>query len=319
MNRSYEFGFIDGSIILRRNLSSMQGWLLKSKKYGQEMVVKSVLQSIFKIQRDFLKCERYFILWDKKPYHKEKIIKDITKKESEYKADRAKLSDRYLELMGSAKLAIMTYLSDIGITSVQFPGWEADDLAYLASLQVLGRSKKSVIISYDSDWYYWVDDNTDYYNINQNTCYSKSTIISLHPNVKGCDLFMSKAIRDSLRGSHNNLKNILKPDYQSIKCRDVLEMIAADDYSFTDNPDLFKAQYATFDFTTYPDYNKASQFLSYYLTRGKLGSLEDFHRVLKSVGLKVDKYEGDKVIKSGSIGDHNYIKFKDSLNPELWL
>lgn len=220
---------------------------LSDDKYGAEHLVLSFIQSVFKIARDKLNCERYFILWDKKPYHKTEFLKSDLGK-SDYKTDRPKESDKLIKKLGTAKYLILKELGSLGLSSIMIKGWEADDLAYLASCQCVGRSKKSVLISFDSDWESWVGPNTDYYNLKRDEILTYERAMHLHKPIEGYSIFQSKAIRDSLRGSHNNLQVSLKSEFKSVNSLAIIRAYESGDYHYFKDVDLFKAQLRTFDF-----------------------------------------------------------------------
>lgn len=305
MKRSYEYGFIDGSIILSRNFYAMKP-LLSQERYGSEYLVKSVLCSIFKLAREVLDCERYFILWDKKPYWKTEFLKtDVGK--SEYKTDRRKETDYLVKKLGQAKLSLLCNGDNLGLTQVQYVGWEADDLAYLASQQCLGRNKKSVLISFDSDWISWISPNVDYYNIRRDEIFTFDHVMRFYPPIKGLDLFWSKAWRDSMKGSHNNLKLTLKPEYKSTKSIEIIDAYNRGDYHHFADIDLFNAQFRTFDFKSYPDYDKVSQFLKDAEKRGKLAPLEEFRSIRQRLGLNPQQLKSEL-----------YLSYLRSININKW-
>lgn len=305
MKRNYEYGFIDGSIILARNFHAMKPFL-KNFDYGAEQLAKSVLQSILKIAREKLQCERYFLLWDKKPYWKTEILKkDVGK--SEYKTDRPKESEDLSKKLGGAKMLLMCNLGKLGITSIQYQGWEADDLAYLATRQCKTRDKKSVLISFDSDWMSWVGPMTDYYNIQKNSVYTYEHVINTHPPIKGLSLFQSKSWRDSLRGSHNNLKQTVKSEFKSVPSIKLIKAYESGNYEMFTDPNLLAAQLHTFDFSQYPDFEEVSNFLSSALKSGSVATVEELSSVLKDMNLK-----------STSISKQSYQKYLDRLNLDQW-
>lgn len=305
MRRQYEFGFIDGSIILSRNFHAMKP-LLKRSDYGAEQLAKSVLQSIFKIARERIQCERYFLLWDKKPYWKTEMLKNDVGK-SEYKTNRPKESEDLIEKLGNAKMLLMCYAGKLGLTSIQYQGWEADDLAYLASRQCKTRDKKSVLLSFDSDWISWVGPMTDYYNIQRNSVYTYDHIMTHNPPIKGMSLFQSKSWRDSLRGSHNNLKQTVKSEFKSIPSIKLIEAFQAGDYHMFSDPDLLAAQLRTFNFSQYPNFETVSIYLDEVLKKGSVAKTSEMHSILKSMGLK-----------ENAISDYCYESYVKRLNPDKW-
>lgn len=305
MKREYEYGFIDGSIVLSRNFYAMKP-ILSSDKVGPEKLVASVLQSIFKIAREKLRCERYFILWDKKPYYKTKYLIQDTGT-SEYKTDRRQESDYLVKKMGNAKYILLCEAGNIGLTSIQFKGWEADDLAYLASCQCIGRNKKSVIISFDSDWESWLGPNTDYYNLRRDEITTYEQTLKWHKPIEGYSVFQSKAFRDSMRGSHNNLKQTLKSEYKSVSSAVIIRAFERGDYKYFSNVELFKAQLRTFDITSYPDYENVSQFLKRVENEGSLLDLDGF-RIIRERMHMIPSQLSTKL----------YLSFVNSVNPRKW-
>lgn len=304
MRREYEYGFIDGSIFLVRNFKAMKP-LLKNDWCGSDQLTKSFILSILKLAREQVKCERYFILWDKKPYWKTEILKSEVGK-SEYKEDRQKETEKLVKKLSEAKYSLMCNLDNLGLTQAVFKGWEADDLAYLASQQVKGRSKKSVLISYDSDWISWVDENTDYFNILHNSVYTYEYILKNHPPVKGLSLFESKAWRDSLNGSHNNLKRT-RVQGEKLTTLEYYNDFHRGDYSHFDDIELFKAQLHTFDFTQYPEYNKVSHWIDHVFDHGHIATEEEFRKIRAKMNIKPKGLRSDW-----------YMQFTESLNPDKW-
>lgn len=305
MTREYEYGFIDGSIILVRNFHAMKR-LLSQDKYGQEYLTRSVLQSIFKIAREKLKCDRYIILWDKKPYWKTEFLKEDMGV-SEYKADRKQEDKTLIQKLGKSKYFLMSEAPKIGLSQVQIKGWEADDLAYLACKQCEGRPNKSVIISFDSDWISWIGPNTDYYNIKHDEIFTHDYVSRIHPPIKGFDLFESKAYRDSMKGSHNNLKRTIYNKYLKEKSVIMINAFNEGNYEHFEDVDLFKAQLRTFDFSTYPDHDKASTFLEKVVKKGQIGTVDDFRSLREKLGFKPHEF------KSGG-----YVSYSDTLNKNSW-
>lgn len=305
MKRDYEYGFIDGSIVLSRNFYAMKP-LLSREDVGPEKLVASVLQSIFKIAREKLNCERYFILWDKKPYFKTSYLIQDTGK-SEYKTDRRKESEYLVKKMGNAKYLLLCEAGNIGLTSIQFKGWEADDLAYLASCQCIGRDKKSVLISFDSDWESWLGPNTDYYNLRRDEVTTFDQAMRWHKPIQGYSVFQSKAFRDSMRGSHNNLKQTLKSEYKSVPSIDIIKAFERGDYHYFSDVELFKAQLRTFDITSYPDYENVSQYLKSAERDGTLLDLDGFRIVRERMH-----------VRPNQLSTKLYLSFMQNLNPSKW-
>lgn len=305
MKRDYEFGFIDGNIILRRNLSMFKS-LIEEGKVGAEYLMGSILCSILKIARESLNCERYFILWDKKPYYKTLILQEGVGK-SEYKTNRPTESDKVAECMGKAKYLILCNAGKFGLTSVQYKGWEADDMAYLASCQVIGRPKKSVLISYDSDWESWMGPNTDYYNLWHDYVKTFDQMKISRPPINGYSVFQSKAIRDAMRGSHNNLKKTLKSEYSSVSTLEVLGAIEKGDYHHFKDYQLFQTQLRTFDFTEYPEYDVVSKFLTSAYKQGSVADLDEFRKLRDQ--LKISRKQ---------MSSKNYEAYRDKLNLKHW-
>lgn len=178
----YKYALIDANYILRRNTEAIcKG---SSELISASKIVDSFHTSIRKLKRD-VGFDIPLLLFDKSPYKKSEHL-------PEYKGDRVYITEDYVkellknnpnmnvtELMDLyreanknkqsmiAKYTLVKYPTDNGISIIK-RGYEADDLAYLIGLKLKSKDYKSVLLSSDSDWITFINDNVDYMTLKLN-------------------------------------------------------------------------------------------------------------------------------------------------------
>lgn len=203
MGRAYDFFIIDAQYYLRRN------WYIisQNQEFNKYELMTSVLMTIFKIYKMY-GGRKIILLWDKKPYIKEDVIKN-------YKGDRylvvedkdnkdARLNElklmiqnpqiseedkaKYLEeinkleqeliqlakdvelfnKLGAAKYEFLCNFNKFGLVSLQIKGYEADDLAYLCGQWCKNHNMTALLVSGDSDWSCMTNENVDVLRFTKN-------------------------------------------------------------------------------------------------------------------------------------------------------
>lgn len=280
MTHYYDIGIIDKSILMHRNYSMLKGTF--GDKLTAGLLIKSCIQSIFKIAREQLEVGKYILVADSKPYHKSKILVSQVG-QSEYKTNRPKEKDNFMEIYAKASYGLAEFGNRFGVNQYRVDGYEADDLAYLIS-QNLKTDHKNLIISFDSDWFYLVNDHTDYYNMRHRKIYNYDRCCKYVHKTEHFNLLDTMIIRTAFKGSHNNLKQTIKNEYLSKPSKWLMDnYLAGNDFIFTDK-DLFEAQLKTWNMEQYPDYDKVINLANEVVKPTKLGSLDDFRSFR-------DKYE----------------------------
>lgn len=285
----YRIGFLDASIFLRRNMAAVQASL--GDKATSNLVLKSIIQSIFKLARETLTCDRFILVHDKKrngSYDKSKILIQDTGF-SEYKSDRKELDKKTTNIYGETKYKLFQ-LNKFGIANIQVEGFESDDLVYLFSQLLINDTMKSVIISFDSDWNSWTSPKVDFYNLKHKRIYNYAKCCEINNIIPGCSLFETKVWRDSMRGSHNNLKCTLKPEFKHYKLKELLAMYASGRTDIFSDFQLFKTQVRTFNFEAYHNYNMVKPALLNAFTSTKIGKIDDFKKFRDSNQLGIPSW-----------------------------
>lgn len=180
------------------------------------------------------------------------------------------------EQFNNAKYNIITNFDKIGLPSCSKKGYEADDWAYIISRNAeLAENERVLVVSVDSDWHYFVDDRTDYWQYKRMELH---TVETLRETITGnanseLDVFKYKSYMDALAGNHNNLEGCITPEADKISWLDIIPLIESngpDEY--VKDKVLFSQQLSTFNITLFPEFDKVISSL-YYLD--KSGYLPD--------------------------------------------
>jgi hypothetical protein len=327
ISNKYKYAFVDFSGILQKNLFGVS----KDKKPGEYTagdLIRSCIYTFNKIYRDFgVSADKMVLLLDKwdggKGYITTQILggayKDsrgdiesekgkanplgtyMTKEKYEaMKSDptvsKEDLDEAYEKLYKNdvrqaAKRAIAQNLKLFGVPSLSVPGWEFDNLAYLASMMLFSiDDKPSIIVTQDSDLNYSTTpkcpvlklprSGQDPQIITYDEMYNEIPE-DLRDQIS---LYAYKSYWDSLgaTGSHNGMRRTKK---QYCDANQVIQEILHGDYTNVEDVDLFKKQLSTFDISKYPRFEEAKRNITDLLpTCGRLGTLKEWHDFL-------DKYE----------------------------
>lgn len=322
MKPEYAFAVVDLSYLLQRNLYACS----RGRKVGEFTagdVVKMTLQTLNKIPRDYgFDISKYIFLADKwsadyDGYYRHQILsgtyktsrswmtpekfKEISENpdSTEKEIEKAKF-DLYLNnVKQEAKEILKTELRYFGVPCLWQDGWEFDDCAYLFACLWYGNpdSRKSVIITKDSDLQYSINPKVDYFRLP--TAGSQPEIITydqMYYRIPeklrdlGVSLYDYKSYYESFGLGHNDMRvtKISGEDPDTI-----IEKIISGDYSGLSDPDLFKLQFSTFDIFKFPGYPEIRKKLTEDIyTIGRLGGLDEFHNFCVAHGITgiTDKY-----------------------------
>ncbi len=220
----------------------------------------------------------------------------------------------YNETKQKAKFALMYELGKFGVPSIYVPGYEADNLMYLASMILYNpdpTSKPSVLITKDSDVSYCTSPKMLQFKMpvgkSEPEFITYEKMYSEMPqDIKdmGISLYQYKSFIDSLGfDGHNGMRRTAKERVDTIE---TIKHIMSGDYSEVDDIELFKKQMETFNIAKYPRFEEAKRQITDILpTAGKLGNLEEFHKFC-------DKYGITK------ISDRYYIEFISRFDSSLY-
>ena len=315
MKNNYAFAVVDLSYLLQRNLYACS----RGKGVGEYTagdVVKMTIQTLNKIPRDYpLSISKYIFLADKWSdelggYYRHHILsgsyktdrtwmtlegleaiknspeateEDIKKAESEFYLNNVKLE---------AKEILKNELRYFGVPCIWQDGWEFDDCAYLfASLWYNNPdTRKSVIITKDSDLQYSINPKVDYFRLP--TGGSMPEIITysqmyqtIPERLRDMDipLYYYKAVLDSLGLGHNKLQKTKLP---RVDVTETIQKIMAGNYSNLKDEELFKLQLSTFDISKFPGLTELKEKLTKDIfTIGRLGELSEFKMFCESHGI----------------------------------
>lgn len=216
------------------------------------------------------------------------------------------------ETKKKAKFALTYELGKFGVPSIFVPGYEADNLMYLASMLLYDESDKpSVLVTKDSDISYCTSPKMLQFRMSvgksapEFITYEKM-YQEMPQEIKdlGLSLYQYKSILDSLGEGHNGMRRTRKPGSDVVRA---IQKIMRGDFSDLDDPELFKKQMETFKIDKYPRFEEAKrQILDILPTAGQLGGITDFHKFCDKYGIK-------------KISDRYYTEFISRFNPDLYI
>lgn len=329
MNK-YKYALADFSYFVTRNLH------IVSKKgignYTAGDCIKVCIQSINKLQRDFgVDASKFIFLADKWDnnfggYYRTYLLKGL------YKDDRIYVTEEMVEQMKNdpnvtekklkkaqeecyfnkikqeAKAIMVRELKNFGIPVLMVPAWEFDDLAYLAAGMLYNSdTRKSVIVTKDSDLMYSVSPRVDLFRTQSKT--SPAQFITydemcetIPDELKGkISLYGYKAYMDSLGAiGHNNMRRTKKIGANPTQT--ILGLLGGD-YSNVEDIDTFQRQLNSFDISKFPRLEEAQNLIAnLFGTVGKLGTLEEFHGFCDRNGISgiSDRYYSSFISKFDS-------------------
>jgi hypothetical protein len=322
MKTDYAFAVVDLSYLLQRNLYACS----RGRKIGEFTagdVVKMTIQTLNKIPRDYkLGISKYILLADKwsadyDGYYRHYILSGIYKtsrtwmtpeklkeieenpKSTEKEIEKARF-DLYLNNVKlEAKEILKTELRFFGVPCIWQDGWEFDDCAYLFACLWYNNpdTRKSVIITKDSDLKYSTNPKVDYFRLP--AAGSQPEIIDYNQMYYeipedlrdlGVSLYDYKSYLESLGLGHNDMKKTKLPKADTTI---TIKKIISGDYSWLSDPEVFKLQYSTFDISKFPGLQEIiGKLTNDIYTIGHLGSLDEFHNFCGTHGITgiSDKY-----------------------------
>ena len=330
----YGIGFVDSSYIIQRNLAAIS----RGKKPGEYTaadVIRSTIQTINKINRDYKStagCDKFVLLADKwdpeylgywrtqllkgaykdtrgdgtdtegKPIYYDmryyESIKDspsLTEQEKEEVKEKAYKN----EVRSKAKRVIQGELRNFGIPTIGILGWEADDLAYLATGLLYTDDpsvKPNLIITKDTDQQFSISPKVDYFKIpggkQEPKVITYDEMYATIPDfLKGrISLYNYHAYFESLGDSHNDMRSPRKP---GTDVDTTILHILDGDYSDLEDIELFKRNISSFNIGNFPRFEEARRaILDLVPTAGRLGTLGEFHEFCDKHGITgiSDKY-----------------------------
>ena len=307
---NYSLVLIDGSFILTRALFAVTRGK-SPEEVGPGDIMKLNLQTINKLARDWsISGCKVIVIWDKwgeeyngyirsyllkdhlkykgsRKYITEDDLKSLTgkeleKAEKEYKLNLLKVATKEAMINEFPKLGIGTYL---------YPGYEFDDIATLASFELVGKTEKpNIIVTKDTDLTYSVSPWCNFFSL---PTYGSSPKIITYKEMletvpkelrdKGLGLYQYGAMMNAAGFlGHNDMTPTKKKGVNSVK---TLSDIMDGDYSGIKNPELFNLQYQTYDVSKFPHYEEVRNDILSFMTEGKMGNIEEFRRVCKEYGI----------------------------------
>lgn len=289
----YNIIAFDAQYFLHRNFAALQsrtkvnlvdyiegdstGYLVTDFEFTYQDLVRQFFWTIGKFIRDRFSCNKIILLWDRAPYHKTKLLPDfkgtrchacielleeIDPKESPEEWLQMKVNIKMEEIKSRAKYWIIDNLDSFGMPSVICDGWEADDLANIFSnnSNIINGSKKSAIVSCDSDWMFWISSNVDYINFNKNEAWTYEDVqgeYSYMDKTLGISLFKLKQYMDSTFYSHNDL--IKTTNLTMKQFPQLYNEIQLEDYTHITDVERLKKNLKSFEYWDYPNYKDAEQ------------------------------------------------------------
>lgn len=315
MNK-YQYLLVDLSLLLSRNVYAVS----KGKEIGEYTsgeVVKMTLQTLNKIARDYKVTSDKIILladsWDPEynGYYRTYLLggnykdsrswmtpekyKEISETPgiSESVIRKAEADLYQNQVKTEAKHILRTEAFKIGLPCLGVPGLECDDLFYIISslLYSSGVTKKSVMVTKDSDCMFCTSPAVDYFRLPvggskpEIKTYDEIYVTSVPQELrdKGLSLYEYKSLWDSLDGGHNDMR---RTRIQRTNLTKVISGILDGDYSGVKDIDLFKRQHQTFILDSFPMISQAvSEIIQKLPIIGHLGSLSEFHDFCDSYGV----------------------------------
>lgn len=217
----------------------------------------------------------------------------------------------YENIKENTKQLIKKEFQKIGMISLSYLGWEADDLGLLCANILKNDKKPSFICSKDSDWRYLINPNVEIMRYHRSDMESYEKV---RKEVSGdfgdISLYEYKAIVDSLRGSHNNYQDCRKE--KQLEPKRFVEALHSGNIEVMEeycDTDIFLPQYNSFFIEKYPDFKQVYEEVVSKLCNRNIGSIypkEDFRLFSNSVGLNISESYYEKycnLIDEGSYGE----------------
>lgn len=332
----YRYLFVDGSYYVNKcNFVIWKNWINSEKKesYTEADVGRLMIYSINKLIKEIDGVDKVFILWDQwgadiKGYYATNILKGaykdnrewISKEDAEKAAEKPEVSEeekqslldksvRY-EMQTKSKKWIIDNLGGLGIPSIRYYGYEADNLAWIYSSILATSNKVSAFASSDSDWrYLGTSPGTHVYKIGVKG--TKSQLITYDEMIKEMpenligkiSLYDWKSYYDSIEGSHNAMRRTRRDRFDTKVI--IQNLVEREDYTGIEDVDLFRLQYSTFKIELFPNFHKIVSEFNDKIKIGRIMSIEEFEKFNKDTGL--------------GISNKYYQEFTDRLDSKLYL
>lgn len=311
----YDYAIYDAQWLLARNYFAIRGSSenkLSNTAYGS--IVSSVLRSIIKMNSE-VPARKIILLWDTYPYHKHTILSgdykssrlyttedDVENAENEEERLRLEIDAHNLHQRGKSKW-ILKDLSSYGLPSIFKSGYEADDLAFLISRKFKDSKERIVLVTVDTDWSYFTNDNVDWY--------SPKRGLSTYEDIKSdinlpsdLELFEYKRLYSSFYGSHDDYYNTVTDENYKLSFVEFYSKYKNNEPDLFSDKSLFEKQYYALKIENYPEYNKVNSILYYMDSMGSIPSR--------------GTWEAFRVNNLIQVSDTEYFKLIDSFDHKLF-
>lgn len=332
IENKYKFIILDGSYLLSKcnfAISNIESGGGNPNDYNVGAVLRMIFFSINKMMRDDISSDKIIVVydaWGANGYHRANILKgaykddrvyvtenditdEATKDLTEDEIKNLKFKAKQNKIKQEVKKIMIDEFHNIGIPCYRYWSWEADDVAFIWSTLLATDSKKSVIVSRDSDWGYSINPNVDFYKMKvgnnpASTKYYSEMISEVPEDLRtSISLYDWKGMYDSLEGSHNSMRQTRKSREKT--CNIIKRLITNEDYTGIEDVDLFRLQYSTFKIERFPDFNKIINEFESIKYKGHIGSLLEFSELR-------DKY-------SINVSDKIYNEFISRLDKKFYI
>lgn len=224
---SYDFGIIDAQYILRRNWSIQKS----HGKVNQFLLMKSFIQSIFKLKRDF-GFDRALLCFDSAPYY-------AMLENPDYKADREYVSQESLEDLESklmfaidedeikelkkqieeykikvenekafqyVKYEMVGSGTKLGFRTLIKKHWEADNIAFACAEKCRELGYSAILITTDHDWCNFRSKYVTYSTPKNDSRFEYTKGLVVQSRNLNIPLYELGILREIYGDSHNNAK-----------------------------------------------------------------------------------------------------------------
>lgn len=308
----FDYALVDAQYILTRNYFAIRGSAYNELSESAHLgLCSSFLSSIIKIQ-NYLQASKIILLWDTYPYCKHDILYGDYKSDRDYtteedvqeegitdeERERRRIDANNLAQRSEAK-KILKNLSEIALPSMFKKGFEADDLAYVVAREIRDRGESGVLVSSDTDWAFWINENFTWYSIKNETLKTDKDVRVENNIPDELSLFDYKKYYDSFYGSHNALQQTCTDEmwYKSFnEFYELYKKLGPSTELFKD-VDLLKRQLESFDIESYPEYYKLRSMMYYLDKSGRYPSLGNFDEFASKLGLQMPSYSYNKLLE----------------------
>lgn len=332
-NSKYDIIAFDAQYFLHRNFEALKGrtafslattfteddgvnnknlYLIDKYEFEFQSLVKQFFWTIAKAVREKFPTHRIILLWDQPPYHKLKWIPDYkgsrvhhcqeTLDEWDVEGDpqgylQEKENVRIESIKNEAKWWIIGHLGKVGMPSLIFKGYEADDLAYIFSNKVK-LSGHCGICSCDSDWQCWISENVDWLSFNRTEVWTLKDVYDDWSHVcehLGISIFEAKELFDSTMGGHNDLGDC-KCTLGWREFEQLYNEVKNEDYTHIGDVETFKNNLKTFEIEQYPNYDSVVKSVQ-DIVSNEIPVQETAYDSLRHAGFQVSQsYFNDKYL-----------------------